>query len=77
MKRIDGHLGYFRFLEEARTCMRLLHPNIVRVLDCARAEDDAPYIVMELLDGVPLGAYMQNGARIPLAQAGGLDWPRP
>jgi serine/threonine protein kinase len=59
----------FRFLEEARTCMRLLHPNIVRVLDCARAEDDAPYIVMELLDGVPLGAYMQNGARIPLAQA--------
>jgi serine/threonine protein kinase len=59
----------FRFLEEARTCMRLVHPNIVRVLDCARAEDDAPYIVMELLDGVPLGAYMQNGARIPLAQA--------
>ncbi len=60
----------FRFLEEARTCMRLVHPNIVRVLDCARAEDDAPYIVMELLDGVPLGAYMQNGARIPLAQSG-------
>jgi serine/threonine protein kinase len=59
----------FRFLEEARTCMRLVHPNIVRVLDCARAEDEAPHIVMELLDGVPLGAYMQNGARIPVAQA--------
>ncbi len=58
-----------RFLEEARTCMRLVHPNIVRVMECARAEDESPFIVMELLDGVPLGAYMQNGARIAVAQA--------
>jgi serine/threonine protein kinase len=58
-----------RFLEEARTCMRLVHPNIVRVIECARAEDEPPFIVMELLDGVPLGAYMKNGARIALAQA--------
>jgi len=58
-----------RFLEEGRTCMRLVHPNIVRVIECAQAEDGSPYIAMELLEGVPLGAYMQSGARIPVAQA--------
>jgi serine/threonine protein kinase len=58
-----------RFLEEARTSMRLVHPNIVRVLEGAQAEDGTPYLVMELLDGVPLGAYTQNGGRVPLAQA--------
>ena len=58
-----------RFLEEARTSMRLVHPNIVRVLEGAQAEDGAPFLVMELLDGVPLGAYTQNGGRVPLPQA--------
>ncbi|HEY1691384.1 MAG TPA: serine/threonine-protein kinase [Polyangiaceae bacterium] len=58
-----------RFLEEATTCMRLIHPNIVRMHECASAEDGTPYIVMELLEGVPLGAYTQNGGRVPVAQA--------
>jgi eukaryotic-like serine/threonine-protein kinase len=58
-----------RFLEEGSLCSRLIHPNIARMLECATAEDGSPYLVMELLEGVPLGAYMQNGARIPLAQA--------
>ncbi len=58
-----------RFLEEARTSVRLVHPNIVRVMEGAQAEDGTPYLVMELLDGVPLGAYTQNGGRVPLAQA--------
>jgi serine/threonine-protein kinase len=58
-----------RFLEEGSLNTRLIHPNIARMLECASAEDGSPYLVMELLEGVPLGAYMQNGARIPLAQA--------
>jgi serine/threonine-protein kinase len=58
-----------RFLEEGSLSTRLIHPNIARMLECASAEDGSPYLVMELLEGVPLGAYMQNGARIPLAQA--------
>src|SRR5437868_5950515 len=59
-----------RFLDEGRTCIRLSHPNIVRVTECSQTDDGAPYIVMELLEGVPLGAYMQHGARVPVAQAG-------
>jgi serine/threonine-protein kinase len=58
-----------RFLEETRTSIRLVHPNIVRVIEGSQAEDGSPYLVMELLDGVPLGAYTQNGGRVPLAQA--------
>jgi serine/threonine-protein kinase len=58
-----------RFQEEGRTAVRLIHPNICRVYECGDAEDGTPYIVMELLDGVPLGAYTQNGGRVPLAQA--------
>src|SRR5258707_5675510 len=54
-----------RFLEEARTCQRMIHPNILRVFECAIAEDGSPYIVMELLEGVPLSAYTANGGRIP------------
>jgi serine/threonine-protein kinase len=58
-----------RFVEEARTCLRLIHPNIVRILECGTAEDGSPYIAMELLEGVPLSAYTQNGGRVPIAQA--------
>lgn len=59
-----------RFVDEGRTCQRLIHPNIVRVFDVGTAEDGTPYIVMELLDGVPLSAYTRSGGRVPLAQAG-------
>jgi serine/threonine-protein kinase len=58
-----------RFLEEAQVSSRLIHPNIVRVLETARAEDGSPYLVMELLEGVPLGDYTRGGTRIPPAQA--------
>src|SRR5450755_11624 len=58
-----------RFLDEARTCQRLIHPNIVRVSECLTAEDGSPFIVMELLEGVPLSAYTQNGGRVPMMQA--------
>jgi serine/threonine-protein kinase len=58
-----------RFLEEARVSARLIHPNIVRVHECAAAEDGSPYLVMELLQGVPLGAYTQGGGRVHPAQA--------
>jgi serine/threonine protein kinase len=64
----DGHIRS-RFIDEGRTSMRLIHPNIVRVLECAQAEDGTPFLVMDLLDGVPLGAYTRNGGRVPVPQA--------
>jgi serine/threonine-protein kinase len=58
-----------RFAEEAATCQRLVHPNIVRVYEARTAEDGSPYMVMELLEGVPLSAYTQNGGRVAVTQA--------
>src|SRR5580698_1174131 len=64
----DGHVRS-RFIDEGRTSIRLVHPNIARVLECAQAEDGTPFLVMDLLEGVPLGAYTHNGGRVPVAQA--------
>lgn len=50
-----------RFLEEGRACMRLLHPNILRVFEVGEAEDGAPYLVMERLEGQPLSALARYG----------------
>jgi|GEM_PF-1401495 len=66
---IDEDDVVIRFLEEARTVEHLRHPNIVEIYGHGRADDGTPFLVMELLDGVPLSAYTRSGARIPLGQA--------
>ncbi len=58
-----------RFMEESRTSMRLVHPNILRVHECLAAEDGSPYLVMDLVEGVPLSAYTKDGGRVALGQA--------
>ncbi len=68
----EDERGQGRFLDEGRMCQRLIHPNIVRVFDVAEAEDGTPYIVMELLEGVPLSAYTRAGVRVPLVQAAAI-----
>ncbi|MFM8419861.1 MAG: serine/threonine-protein kinase [Verrucomicrobiota bacterium] len=61
-----------RFRREARAAGRLRHPNIVDVTDfgVAPSEDgDVAYLVMEYLEGLPLGRVMARGSRMPLGQA--------
>jgi serine/threonine protein kinase len=58
-----------RFLEEGVTSKRMSHPNIIKVFDAATAEDGSPYIVMELLEGVPLARYTSAGEPLPVPQA--------
>jgi len=66
-----------RFLEEGRTCQKLVHPNIVRVFGtghvrvegASQERAELPFLVMELLEGVPLSAYTKNGGRVPITQA--------
>lgn len=48
-----------RFLQEARAAARLDHPSIVRVYHFGR-EGGLLYIVMELVDGLSLGAYLRR-----------------
>jgi len=51
-------------LAEARLSARLNHPNVVQVQEVVEAED-APYIVMEYLDGRPLSALRVGDAFTP------------
>ncbi len=40
-----------RFFNEARACGQIKHAAVVEVYDMGQAEDGAPYLVMELLEG--------------------------
>src|SRR5262245_58292483 len=54
-----------RFFAEAEACKSLVHPNIARVEASATAEDGTPYLVMELLLGIALSVYLDQGQPIP------------
>jgi serine/threonine protein kinase/Flp pilus assembly protein TadD len=46
-----------RFLAERQILARLEHPDIARLYDGGTTEDGRPFLVMELVDGVPLDEY--------------------
>lgn len=48
------------FVEEARMMSRLLHPNIVQVLDFGQGQKEDYFLVMELVEGVDVGALGQS-----------------
>ena len=64
-----------RFRDEAQAVAALRHPNIVQVIDFD-VIDDRPYIVMELLEGMPLNEYLRSlhsmGHTLPLDTIGRL-----
>ena len=46
-----------RFRTERQILATLDHPNIARLLDGGTTEDGIPYLVMELIEGVPVDEY--------------------
>ncbi len=48
-----------RFLEEAKTAIRLKHPNICTIYDFAVDENGTAYLVMEFIDGVTLADFLR------------------
>jgi serine/threonine protein kinase len=55
-----------RFMREARAASRLKSEHVARVHDIGKLEDDAPYMVMEYLDGYDLGAAVKQYGALPL-----------
>src|SRR5262245_20603004 len=49
-----------RFEQEAHAVNRFKHPGVVEIRDIDVAEDGAPFLVMELLDGMSLAAYAEG-----------------
>ncbi len=58
-----------RFFAEAEAARSLVHPNVVRVEGGGTAEDGSPYLVMELLSGMPLATLMDTKRIIPPNEA--------
>jgi serine/threonine protein kinase len=58
-----------RFLREARAAIKIRNEHVVRVLDVARLEGGAPYIVMEYLDGCDLGQLVEQRGPLPFEEA--------
>ena len=63
----ERHFQQRFFAAEAALVGRLNHPNVVQILD-AVADEDAPYLVMEYVDGVTLRRYCRADQLLPLAQ---------
>jgi serine/threonine protein kinase len=49
------------FIREAQILGRLMHPNIVSVLDLERDADGQLFLVMEYVEGVDLGKLLDSG----------------
>ena len=59
-----GHVK--RLVAEAEAVNSIGHRHIVDIFGLGQLDDGRPYIVMELLDGEPLDAYLRRSARLPL-----------
>ncbi len=64
--RVDSRA---RFEREARAAWTIKHPNAVTVLDFGIDGDDRAYVVMELLEGVPLSTAMEQPEPFTIARA--------
>lgn len=60
-----------RFVQEAKAVALLRNTHVVQVLDYG-TDDDTPFIVMELLDGIDLLASLEKGDPWPLPEVAGL-----
>ncbi|HPF69168.1 MAG TPA: serine/threonine-protein kinase [Candidatus Krumholzibacteria bacterium] len=49
-----------RFAWERRSLARMDHPHIARILDAGSADDGRPYVVLELVDGVPVTQWCRE-----------------
>lgn len=55
-----------RFQQEAKAAALLNHPNLVHVHDFGLLDDDQPYLVMDLVDGVTFAEYLKLNGPLPV-----------
>jgi eukaryotic-like serine/threonine-protein kinase len=55
----SNHAFVAMFVEEARVGSQLLHPNIVQIIDFGEDENRQYFLVMEWVEGMDLGRYLE------------------
>ncbi|WP_395375146.1 protein kinase [Marinicella sp. W31] len=60
LKPVHDHKELARFQNERETLAHLKHPNIAQLLDGGELEDRRPYMIIELVEGMPLKAYAEQ-----------------
>lgn len=55
-----------RFQQEAKAAARLMHPNVIQVIDDGVGLNGTPYIVMEYAEGDSLAAIIKKEGRLPI-----------
>jgi len=58
-----------RFMQEGKLLSKLVHPNLVSVLDFGANKEGEPYMVMEYLDGQSLATLINEAGILPQSQA--------
>jgi eukaryotic-like serine/threonine-protein kinase len=58
-----------RFVSEARAVNQIRHRNIIDIFSFGALDDGRQYYVMELLEGLPLDAYLRTRGRLPPSEA--------
>jgi serine/threonine-protein kinase len=58
-----------RFLQEARVAAQIKSPHVVHVTDVDRTPEGTAFLVMELLEGEPLGTMLDRQGRLPIPTA--------
>jgi serine/threonine protein kinase len=64
----EDHFQQHFFAAEAALVGRLQHPNVVQIHDAVEEEAQAPYLVMEYVDGPTLRRFCRPDALLPLEQ---------
>ncbi len=72
---MDRDQAIARFEREAEALAAIRHESVVTIYDRGTTEDGAPFLVMELVDGVPLGTILER-ARARTAGSDDSRWLR-
>lgn len=54
-----------RFEAERQALAMMAHPNISQVLDAGKTENGVPFLVMELVNGIPINKYCDRNKLTP------------
>src|ERR1043166_2978993 len=70
-EQLNGEWFLRKFNAEWQALARIRHPGVVGILDHGQAPNGTPFLVMEFVDGMSLGAAIRKGG-MDLRRAGGL-----